>query len=169
MQSDYLTEKSLGNYLQLLFNDTFIHNKVVPGSNSKCRPDYRNDVLMLIVEFNGYTHYNSTKQIIRDYNITQTYIDLGYTVVDIPYFVQMSKDVTHILFNKYANILNYIEYSTYPHGFIDIKAMLPCDFNILGIERFKNDLKRFEVISNEIKQSLMSNSIMQAINISEYI
>ena len=70
-------------------------------------------------------------------------------MIRIPYFIQLSTEVIEDLFKL------DIEYpQKFPHGFIDDKALLPSDFNELGIERFKNDLIRFNYIQPSILKSI---------------
>lgn len=150
----YLTEKSLGELLKKLFpNKDFIHDRIVPNSGTKRRPDYRNDELKLIVEFDGYRHYTTATKIYNERDKYNTYCSMGYKVVRIPYFVQPSREVIKHLFDKDVDIKQ-----TYPQGFIDEKAMLPCDFCELGVEKFKEDLKRFNYIEKEILDSLEEKS-----------
>ena len=74
-----------------------------------------------------------------------------YKVIRIPYFVQLnSPDVIKEVFNIDVSI----GFNDYPHGFIDEKCILPCDFCSLGIKKFLNDLIRFNSISNQIIDSL---------------
>lgn len=148
--NDYLTEKSLENYLEEIFPEhEFIRDKVVPNSEIRKRPDYRNDELMLIVEFDGYGHYNQPDNILIDVYKDDVYRDMGYEIVRIPYFIQMSKGVVKLLFDRDIDIEQ-----VYPHGFIDEKAMLPAYFCELGINRFQKDLDRFEMFKKEIIKSL---------------
>ena len=66
-KQNYLTEKRLGVILKQIFpNYQFIHDKQVPNSNIKNRPDYRNDALKLIIEFDGHRHYSISKTILND-------------------------------------------------------------------------------------------------------
>ncbi len=147
---NYLTESILGNFLVDLYpNYIFEHNKKVPGSNCQYRPDYRNDKLKLIIEFDGYRHYSQSTDIIKDCTKDTIYKNMGYNIIRIPYFVQLSNIVIKKLFDLE---LNYQQ--NYPHGFIDEKCLLPCDFNELGIERFKEDLIKFDYIAYEIINSL---------------
>jgi hypothetical protein len=147
--NNYLTQEKLGEILELIYpNGNWIFNKNL-NKQYKYRPDYKSDIYMIIVEFNGYMHYNTSKTIIGDYKKYEIYNKLGYKVIEIPYFIQLSSSIIKLLFNK------EIEYKqTYQHGFIDNKALLPSDFCYLGIERFKNDLLKFKIIENEIKESL---------------
>lgn len=158
----YLTESRLGEFLTKLFpNHMFVHDKTVPNSGIKNRPDYRNDELMLIVEFDGYQHYTKVAYIESDCAKDRVYTQIGYTVVRIPYFVQLSTEVIGLLFNlkfDYAQI--------YGHGFIDKDATLPSDFCEMGIERFKLDLIKFESIAPQIIKSLKNKlNELNAVNL----
>lgn len=146
----YLIESRLGEFLKKLYpNHEFIHDKIVPNLGINNRPDYRNDELKLIVEFDGYQHYTSSSYILTDQKKDEIYSGAGYRIIRIPYFVQLSTDVIQNLFE-----IDFIINQVYPHGFIDKKAILPADFCELGIHRFKSDLERFSFIKQEIIQSL---------------
>ena len=75
---------------------------------------------------------------------------MGYTIIRIPYFVQLSTIVIKELFHK-----TYSMTQEYPHGFISEKALLPSDFCEMGIGRFINDLNRFSYIQRDIIKSLV--------------
>lgn len=146
----YLTESTLENFLEIIFpSSDWIHDKTVPKSNILSRPDYRNDDLKLIVEFDGFHHYTLSSYIISDMKKDKCYTNMGYNVVRIPYFVQMSSDVIQNLFKININLNQ-----NYPHGFVDKKATLPADFCYMGIEKFKEDLNRFAYIRPAIINSL---------------
>lgn len=149
--NNFLTEESLFSYLKIIYPGyEWIHDKsFIKGK--RVRPDYRCEELKVIVEFDGYNHYNSTSRIVSDINNTKLYESFGYKVVRIPYFVQMSSVVIKHLFNVEINIEQ-----TFSHGFISdsVYDLLPCDFTMLGIEKFKKDLERFEYIKDEIIESL---------------
>ena len=133
----YLTESKLGEVLKILFpNVVFTHDKIVPNSGIKNRPDYRSDKLMLIVEFDGYRHFTSPKLIFADRLKDETYGDMGYIVMRIPYFVQLDKEMIYLLFGVTDSLV-----SSYEHGFIDSKAMLPAEFSELGTDRFIEEYK----------------------------
>lgn len=145
---EYLTEEKLGEFLKEYFNEgEWIHDKCFLGRN---RPDYRNDFYKIIVEFDGYAHYTSSRRIVLDGLKDELYHKSGYKVVHIPYFVQLSKNVIHKLFD-----LNIEFDQTYPQGFIDPKCILPADFCHLGTQRFLDDLKTFKDIKEEILKSLV--------------
>ncbi len=147
----YLTEKNLGLILNELFpRNDFIHDKSVPNSqNKRRRPDYRSEEKMLIIEFDGDSHYCKAQRIKSDTEKDEDYASLGYRIFRIPYFVQITPPVLNGIFNE-----NIAFEQRYPNGFIDKKAVLPSDFCELGIELFKNDLVRFEYHAQEIIESL---------------
>ena len=147
----YLDDKKLGSALSSLFpGKTFVYDKSVPRSELRARPDYRCDELMLIVEFDGYRHYTLAKTILADETKDACYIALGYSIVRVPYYVQLSSEVIDALFG-----LNGRKWEqNYAHGFIDENAPLPADFCSLGVDRFEQDLKRVECIRPDIIASL---------------
>ncbi len=149
MDKKYLTERALvdklSNYID---KDLIIHNKKFLSY----RPDIRVDSLKLIIEFDGYRHYNNSNIIIKDYQKDIDYKTNGYRIVRIPYFIQWCNElVTDILNKQVTNIIQ-----EYPHGFIDEKAMLPADFCWLGIQRFKEDWNKFNYAVPQIKKSILS-------------
>ncbi|MCB1177806.1 MAG: DUF559 domain-containing protein [Leptospiraceae bacterium] len=99
-----LHRTGLEDYLKVIFpNKTdWIHDKTlgeVNGIKYKSRPDYRSDSLKLIIEFDGLQHYTKPDIIEKDYKLTKLYKSLGYEVIRIPYFIQLTNKVVKILFN----------------------------------------------------------------------
>ncbi|ALY07085.1 hypothetical protein VmeM32_00096 [Vibrio phage vB_VmeM-32] len=157
----YLTESKLGEILNEIFpNEQIIHNKSVPNSNnSRSRPDFRIESKKLIFEFDGYSHYNQTRVIKSDRIKDDDYSSLGYTVIRIPYFVQFDFNLLEIY-----NLTEIVENcenlkSSYPHGFIDKKALLPCDFCEMGVKRFIGDLNKFHIQRTDIIDSIKNKII----------
>ena len=146
----YLTEQNLGEIFRTLVSGLkFEHNKTVPGSGIKTRPDYRFDEIGLIVEFDGNHHYQDANVIFRDGEKDKAYTDMGYRVERIPYFIQMTSELLYRLFGQ------KIPYAqSYPHGFIDGDAVLPANFCELGIKQFIRDLNKFGCYKNDIIASL---------------
>lgn len=144
----YLTEQLLGEYLKLL-SDDWVNDKSVPNSDSRSRPDYRSENLKLIVEFDGYHHYNSTARICKDYANNELYVSLGYKVIRIPYFIQMSTELLRDIFK-----VNIKVERTYEDGFIDSSALLPADFCEMGVQKFEQDLHTFEYAKESIYNTL---------------
>lgn len=147
----FLTEKSLVEFVVDLYHeDEYATNKKIRDIDYSCRPDYVNYTKKLIVEFDGFRHYNDAKTILKDQEKDKIFSDSGYKVVRWPYFIQLStSSVLH-----YLGIELSIEMK-YPHGFIDSRALLPADFNSLGLERFKRELEELpRDIYLDIKLSL---------------
>ena len=95
-----LHRTGLEDYLAAIFPKTtdWVHDKPI-GNGSKKRPDYRSESLKLIVEFDGIPHYTSPKNIRQDEINTSFYQSLGYKVVRIPYFIQLTNEVVKSLFD----------------------------------------------------------------------
>ena len=121
----------------------------VYGSH-KFRPDLLFPSLNLVVEFDGFRHYSEPKVILKDNEKTEVLIAEGFKVVRIPYFVQLSKEVLNHLFD--VELEEYTQ--TYPHGFVDNKAMLPAAYCGMGVTRFMEDLEKFYFLKDEILQTL---------------
>ncbi|EER56197.1 hypothetical protein NEIFL0001_0538 [Neisseria flavescens SK114] len=158
----YLTEQNLGNIFSTLLPDTpFIHNKTVPNSGVKMRPDFRFETLKLIVEFDGSQHYQDVNVLFRDKEKDRIYQAMGYRIVRIPYFIQMTQELLHILFQQ-----EFSYQQCYPHGFIDDNAVLPANFCELGIMQFQADLGRFDIYRLDIISSLRKKiTIKKEINL----
>ena len=95
-----LHRTGLEQYLKVIFpniND-WVHNKSCSEWNRKVRPDYRSENLKLIIEFDGLQHYNNIGKIIDDIEKTEYYKKLGYKVVRIPYFIQLTNKDVETLF-----------------------------------------------------------------------
>ena len=98
-----LHRTGLETYLKFIFPniDDWVHDTSIQqlnGKKSQCRPDYRSEKLKLIVEFDGIQHYTSPLQIRNDIIRTKEYEQSGYTVVRIPYFIQLTRNAIKTLF-----------------------------------------------------------------------
>ena len=86
---------------------------------------------------------------------------MGYRIVRIPYFIQMTQELLHILFQQ-----EFSYQQCYPHGFIDDNAVLPANFCELGIMQFHADLGRFDIYRLDIISSLRKKiTIKKEINL----
>ena len=146
----HLNESILGDCLKQLYpNETFIHDKVVPNSGIKLRPDYCCERMKLVVEFDGYHHFQKMDTILSDHVKNKTYTGMGYKVVRIPYFVQLSSETVKHYFNM---VVDWPQ--SYPHGFVSKDALTPMDFNRVGYELYLKHLANLpQHIVKEIKES----------------
>lgn len=148
---EYLTEKTLGEFLGKLFpnvND-FVHDKAIKESGIRNRPDYVSQELMLIVEFDGYQHFNQAVRQKSDALKQKVYSEMGYKVIRIPYYVQLSTSMIKHYFD-----IDYEIEQQYPHGFISDVALRPEDFNLAGLIRLGHDLNTLpKDISDQIKST----------------
>lgn len=99
-----LIRTGLDEYLYVIFPGVsdWVHDKAIGKINgvvSRKRPDYRSETLKMIIEFDGLQHYTSPTNIIRDKDNTKFYEELGYQVIRIPYFIQLTNKVVEQLFN----------------------------------------------------------------------
>lgn len=141
-QKDYLTEKSLGDVLAVLFPNTeIIHNK--KHKDLDFRPDYFIPSEKLVVEFNGFGHYTNNKIVEQDYHKRIKAESLGIRTISIPYYVQLDSRMIHYYFGKDSN-----DYNDYPYGFVDKKAVLPGQFSSLGLNRFIAEYRAFRFVED---------------------
>lgn len=151
----YLTEQNFLLFLKdFLPEFDIIHDKKVPNSNIKCRPDFRIEEVKLIIEFNGIFHYTNPKTIVNDYKKRYIYSKMGYIVKSVPYWIQLRNDVIYYLFKDSLDIeFNKLkDYNLYKIGFIDENCPLPARFCSLGIKEMKAENKKWnEIIENYYK------------------
>lgn len=100
-----LHRTGLNEYLKVIFPDVddWVHDKALglTINNKVCRkrPDYRSEKLKMIVEFDGIQHYTMPDRIKNDVLSTKFYESLGYKVVRIPYFIQLTNKAVKYFFN----------------------------------------------------------------------
>ena len=99
-----LHRTGLEDYLKVIFPgiDDWIHDKtlgLVNGKLYRSRPDYRSEKLKLLIEFDGLQHYTKPDIIEKDLKNTELYQNLGYKVVRIPYFIQLSNKAVKYMFD----------------------------------------------------------------------
>lgn len=136
-------------------------NKKIKTLSANYRPDICIHSNKTIIEFDGYRHYQTASVILSDRTRDSYFEKEGYEVIRIPYFVQLCDNVVNILFSHLMAAPVHIE-QTYPHGFIDQKALIPADFCELGVEKFLNDLNaKFDsTIRNDILHSMKNRIII---------
>lgn len=133
----------LETYLAVIFpeiND-WVHDKCIPNTGKLYRPDYRSESLKLIVEFDGLPHYQKPDVILKDEEKTRFYQQLGYKVVRIPYFIQLTNSVVKKWFGVNLDIELFPE---------DIASISVANLNTpaymcpLGIKRCAKELLTVE-------------------------
>jgi len=128
----------LKEYLSYIFNGyDFVYNSNVPkdvvfnrNKDAKLRrykPDARCEELNLIVEFDGIAHYQDPQVVLNDRERDDYFESLGYIVVRIPYWIQLSNEVIYHLFSKVS------EYITIGD---DPMCTLDCSFHDIDKEDF---------------------------------
>ena len=150
-----LCRTGLDEYLSIIFPDVndWIHDKIIENSNSKRRPDYRSETLKLIVEFDGLNHYTNPLVILNDKSSTLFYENLGYKVVRIPYFIQLTTTAIKILFGVEMNTSLFD--GKIPSLSVKSKNT-PAFLCKAGVERMIEEFKKFpeqyEVNKNYLKK-----------------
>lgn len=146
-----LHRTGLEDYLNEIFphiND-WIHDEKLPKDIVKkykigrLRPDYRSETLKIIIEFDGIDHYRSPFQIKKDTLNTNLYNKIGYKVIRIPFFIQLSKSAIKELFGVGMEKEMFNE-KDYPSFSVDSKCTPAC-FCSAGIKRMAKDFLNFPV------------------------
>lgn len=122
------------------------------------RPDYRNEEESIIVEFDGIAHYQDSNVYFNDIMRQIYYEELGYKFIQIPYFIQPTKNVIKELFN--INVKS--DLTDKQNGFNTFNGKLnkhlPSSFCESGIRRFISEFNRFDIeTQNEIIDTLYQN------------
>lgn len=97
-----INRTGLESYLKEIYPSTsdWVHDKPFSEINGcRKRPDYKSPSLKIIVEFDGIQHYQEPDKIKKDEDNKTFYEENGYTVIRIPYFIQLSKKTVKQLFN----------------------------------------------------------------------
>ena len=135
----------LEDYLKVIFPEIsdWIHDKTlgeVNGIKYSSRPDYRTEQLKLIIEFDGLQHYTKPDIIEKDYRLTEVYTQLGYKVVRIPYFIQLTNKAVKTLFS--IDIQDDLFDESIPS--LGIQGLnTPAYLCPAGVKRMAQEFKRF--------------------------
>lgn len=166
-----LHRTGLEEYLSVIFPKThdWIHDKTIPNCGRRFRPDYRSEQEKLIIEFDGLQHYTSPDNILKDIEKTNFYKKLGYNVVRIPYFIQLTNKAIKQLFNK--DIEEQMFNEAIPSIGIKWKNT-PAYLCGAGIARMKDEFSKFpeqlkvniETLKKENNEFLTGVSFLEDIN-----
>ena len=130
--------------------DNYFHNKAVPESGIKNRPDHRFIKEKVIIEFDGIQHYQNIHNIKVDRLKDEIYREMGYKIIRIPFYVQPSSETL----KYYFDIEKELQLQ-YPHGFIIYDSKPPTNFCSLGLDRFIYEFIKFpQSVKVDIVKSL---------------
>ncbi|MFA5025062.1 MAG: DUF559 domain-containing protein [Candidatus Shapirobacteria bacterium] len=165
----YLTEKKLGNILQVLFpHSTIIYDRLL-SKEIKLRPDYLIKEERLIVEFQGSQHYTKGFQVFKDSERITIFESLGFKVIEIPYFIQPTKDILSLLFGDYTGVEPEDMSNEYECGFIHPLSLSFGDFCSSGLNKAENFIKSLPVKEhNDILRSMEKRAEINKIPIEFY-
>lgn len=140
-KEDYCKEDTFKEMVldKIFPGEEWIHNKAIPGAARRTRPDFRCDKLKIIVEYNGYRHYTQAATIMADIEKKKMYEDMGYMVVEWPYWVQPDMYTVPALFLQTGKNFKQ-HFCDFHQGFVTKKCVLPADFCSLGRTRFEYEL-----------------------------
>jgi hypothetical protein len=93
------------------------------------------DNQIVVVEYDGDHHFRNSLQIKRDFEKDEPVKGLGFKVIRIPYWVQLTVQTLNHYFGISAEIVQ-----GFPHGFITT-VIFPASFCELGVERLHNELE----------------------------
>ena len=132
----------LDTYLKVIFPNTkdWIHDKRVPNCIKNTRPDYRSESLKLIIEFNGLDHYTKPNIILKDIEKEKMYKDMGYKVVKIPFFIQLTNQAVEKMFG--VIVKEQLFDGNVPSLLICDKCT-PAYLCPLGIKRMAEDFQKY--------------------------
>lgn len=132
----YLVQSKLETALKVLVGDGWIGRELKVGDTRR-RWDmaYRRDGATTVVEFDGDEHYRNALKVKVDREKDAIAAELGYSVVRVPYWVQLTTETLR----HYFELEGVIEQS-FPHGFIATR-IFPASYCELGVQRFRRELE----------------------------
>ena len=148
----YLTESKLKEVVGSIFQNTeILFNKPLPLTSFPKR--FRYDIVIpeynIAIEFDGYRHFQDYVTIKRDIHKDSVARYHGWKVIRIPYFVQLASNVIKELFD-----IEVESDVSFPHGFIDKKALRPLSFSVVGVMRFNLCLEDYQIVKDDILSTL---------------
>lgn len=167
-------DNHLSSVLKKLFpNNIFVHNKFIKHggeyifdhNGSKIRPDFFCEELKMIIEFDGESwqgggHFTDPNVAYKDLDHTTILGKLGYTVIRIPFYVQLDKEAIKHYFN--IDYTGQLYEMCYDHGFLYPDMKTPAFFCELGLNRFIKDL--WELPIDIVHRILMTIDYLYLLN-----
>jgi hypothetical protein len=131
----HLLQPKLEAALSELLGDAWRGRELpVPGTRRRWDMAYELRGQTTVVEFDGDEHYRGSLKIRADRDKDRIALDLGYRIVRIPYWVQLTTETLEFYFGLQAQVVQ-----DFPHGFITTKVF-PASFCELGVARFRSEL-----------------------------
>ena len=149
----------LDTYLKVIFPNTndWIHDKRVPNCIKNTRPDYRSESLKLIIEFNGLNHYTKPNIILKDIEKEKMYKDMGYKVVQIPFFIQLTNQAVEKMFE--VIVKEQLFDGNVPSLLVD-DSCTPAFLCPLGIKRMAEDFLNYPEQYETNMQSMKKEDLL---------
>lgn len=144
----YLIQKKLEDALRQIVGENAWRGSElkVPSSRRRWDMAYETNGQTTVVEFDGDAHYWNSLKIKVDAEKDVVAEELGYRVVRIPYWVQLTSETLVYYFGLEKAIKQ-----DFPHGFIATK-IFPASYSELGVERFSREL---EGLPNEPRKAVV--------------
>lgn len=149
----------LDTYLKVIFPNTndWIHDKRVPNCIKNTRPDYRSESLKLIIEFNGLNHYTKPNILLKDIEKEKMYKDMGYKVVQIPFFIQLTNQAVAKMFE--VIVKEQLFDGNVPSLLVD-DSCTPAFLCPLGIKRMAEDFLNYPEQYETNMQSMKKEDLL---------
>jgi hypothetical protein len=111
----------------------------VPDTRRRWDMAYEINGNITVVEYDGDKHYYDSLTIKGDHIKDKIAGELGYKVVRIPYWVQLTNETLQFYLGLSANIIQ-----NFKHGFVETK-MFPCSYSSFGVDRFENEINNLPI------------------------
>lgn len=161
---EYLDEKKLGGVLEQMFGVDNVRSQFsvkIPGELGSKRIDYRvvtKTGTTLFVEYDGDRHYYETNVVQRDILLKHYCKFNNILFVQVPYWLQLDKRTVEFLFGGFDYIPDILpEISSFPHGFVSKKCVLPSQFSSFGWKRFVTEMKQIQRVLPTVHEQIIGS------------
>lgn len=153
----YLLQGKLESALkQLVGEENWVGRELrVPDSRRRWDMAYKIKGKTTVVEFDGNQHYWDSLKIKVDKEKDAVAHSLGYTVVRVPYWVQLTSETALYYFGFRAKIDQ-----DFPHGFITTK-IFPASYSELGVSRFQRELSALPKLTKDAVISSLRERVQE--------
>jgi hypothetical protein len=136
---------------------------IIPGTQKRWDMAFERNGQTIIVEYDGDEHYRNSLAIKSDREKDLIVKELGFSIVRIPYWVQLTNEtfMHYFGFDPGTHIIQ-----KFSHGFITT-VFFPASYCEMGIDRFANELNSLPIgVKNNVINSLIRKSKIHGI---EYV